>query len=251
MPGRNCADIVFCIDGSGSMQPTIDAVRNNINSMLEGLTSGGEQGYSWDIRFDFLAFHDNHKGVHFYSNVHTNNMDLLEAIYVKPNPQLFFTRDVSAFRNALSNVKVLDEEEQLLALDIAMDFPWRPSNDCHRVVVLLTDEPVETGLVPEQQKAVIPALIEKIMAKRIKLFIIAPASAAFFELAEADRCEYNAQPDRVAGLRNVDFSKMLAAIGKSVSLTQTYDGGSTEAMPNFCQKSWTVYQGELDIKSDL
>ncbi len=251
MPGKNCADIVFCIDASGSMQPAIDALRANITDLLEGLTAGGEQGYSWDIRFDFLAFKANKQRVYTHASVRAWGNQLTRALYVEPQPSLFFTRDVEEFRNGLARIKAEDEEEQLLSLDFAMDYPWRPSNDCHRVVVLLTDEAVETGLEVQEQLSSIPALVEKIMAKRIKLFIVAPESAGFFELSEADRCEYDVLgATNVNGLRNVNFSKMLSAIGKSVSISQNYDGGVTTPMPNFGQEKWTVFQGTLTISDD-
>ncbi len=251
MPGKNCADIVFCIDSSGSMQPAIDAVRANISSLLEGLTTGGGQSYSWDVRFDFLAFNDNRSLVHCHNNLRAGGMTLLNAIYTQPDPSLFFTQSVDEFRKALAKVTVEDEEEQLLALDVAMDYPWRPSNACHRVVVLLTDEAVETGLEVEKQKKLIPALIKKIIDKRIKLFIIAPDSEAFYELAKADRCEYDGlDTDNVNGLRNVDFSKMLSTIGKSVSVSQTYDGGQTAPQPLFGQEKWTAFHGTLNVSTD-
>ncbi len=251
MAGRNCADIVFCIDASGSMQPAIDAVRENISRLLQGLTQSKEQGYSWDVRFDFLAFHNNREGIHSFRTVRTNAVALQKALYLDQDDTPFFTRDVQEFCRALAGVKAVDEEKQLLALDFAMDFPWRPSSDCHRVVVLLTDEGIETALAPEDQKAHIPALVKKLMEKRIKLFIIAPESEGFYQLAEADRCEYtDLEPGVANGLREVDFSKMLETIGKSVSVSQTYDGGHSAPEPLFGQMAWGVHDGPINIHND-
>lgn len=237
MAGRNCADIVFCIDASGSMQPCIDAVRDNIEKLLEGLQSDVQT--TWDVRFDFLAFHDSKDGVHWYRSVALQASSLVDAVY-KGGGSGLFTKDLAAFKAGLKAIEVEGEEEQLLALDIAMDYPWRPSDGCHRVVVLLTDESVETGVFVEQQKAKIDALIAKAMDKRIKLFVVAPESDGFYRLAAADRCEYDDSGTERGGLKNVDFSKMMTAIGKSVSVAQTYAGANSEPRPSFDQLSWSV-----------
>lgn len=247
MAGRNCADIVFCIDASGSMEPCIDAVRDNIEKLLEGLQSDVQT--KWDVRFDFLAFHDSKEGVHWYRSVSMGTMQLYEAIY-KGNGQGLFTRDVAEFKSGLRKIEIEGEEQQLLALDIAMDFPWRPSDGCHRVVVLLTDESVETGIDPEGQKARIDALVAKAMDKRIKLFVVAPESEGFYRLASADRCEYDDSGAERGGLSNVDFAKMMSAIGKSVSVAQTYSGASAAPKPSFDQMEWSAASGSVDWGRD-
>lgn len=241
MAGRNCADIVFCIDASGSMRPCIEGVQNNIEKLLEGLKNDGM--INWDVRYDFLAFHQNDEGVQWFLSI---NGDPIDLIYKEKNSSAFFTKDIRKFRDALkNNIEVEGEEMQLVALDIAMDFPWRNSGDCHRVVVLMTDEAVETGVFVEEQKKQIDNLIEKAQDKRIKLFIIAPESEAFYKLSELDRCEYtDIECDR-DGLRTVDFSKLLQTIGKSVSVSQTYDGGSTDPMPLFGQPKWGTVDGAV------
>ena len=189
MAGRNCADIVFCIDASGSMKPCIDGVRDNIEKLLEGLESDVQT--TWDVRYDFLAFHDSKDGVHWYRSVALPTIPLIEAIYKGKDNSSIFTKSLAAFKNGLREITVEGEEQQLLALDIAMDYPWRPSDGCHRVVVLLTDESVETGVDVEEQKKKIDELISKAQDKRIKLFIVAPESEGFYKLSAADRCEYD------------------------------------------------------------
>lgn len=250
MAGRNCADIVFCIDASGSMQPCFDAVRNNVEKLIEGLQT--DANVNWDIRFDLLAFHDSvekggffHAGgeVHFYRSVNCGPVELVENIYKTRNAAPFFTKDLSKLKAAMQETPMEGEEMQLLALDIAMDFPWRDSANCHRVVILLTDEPVETGIQIERQVEQIERMKQKLQEKKIKLFIIAPESDAFFKMAEADRCEYTDLEASQDGLRTVDFSKMLATIGRSVSVSQSYDGAKTDPDPSFDQLEWTATSG--------
>ena len=237
MAGRNCADIVFCIDASGSMKPCFDAVRRNIADLMIGLQADGQT--SWDVRYDFLAFQDNEEGVHGYTSTRLAGVSLINAIYQGKDRDKLFTRNTEELCTALqTRVEIEGDEQQLTALDTAMDFPWRSSGDCHRVVVLLTDEPVETGVFVEKQKAVIDRMIQKAQNKRIKLFIIAPESEAFFELSALDRCEYTDLQNTQDGMRSVDFSKLLQTIGKSVSVSQNYSGGEEEPSPCFGQDEW-------------
>ena len=92
----------------------------------------------------------------------------------------------------------------------------------------------------DEQKAQISALISKVMDKRIKLFIVAPESDGFYRLSSADRCEYDDSGAERGGLRNVDFSKMMTAIGKSVSVAQTYAGANSAPRPSFDQMEWSA-----------
>ncbi len=245
MAGKYCADIVFCLDASGSMQPCIDGVRENVAKLVRDLQS--DANAKWDVRFDYFAFHDGDDGLHWYHSVNYVSVPLFQALYHGEGKDRLFTRDLTEFCNSLrDNVEVEGEEMQLMALDTAMDFPWRDSGSCHRVVVLLSDEPVETGVLVERQIQAIPRLIEKIQSKRIKLFIFAPESGAFMKLASADKVEYDS--DTVSGpggFRNVNFSKLMETIAKSVSVTQYYDGGGTNPDPVFNQLELVPGEGEF------
>lgn len=250
MAGKCCADIVFCIDASGSMEPCLRGVCENVGRLLEGLRSGQQgQGY-WDVRFDFLTFQDSSEGV---SRYHTTgipgSVGVIRGLYTEPTPSDFFTRDLEQFRQSLASVSPNGEECHLMALDIALDFPWRPSEECHRVVILLSDEPVETGVLVDMQLPVSPKLIEKIMKKKVTLFIAAPESAAFYELAAVDRCVYKDLESVGDGLEKLDFSDILESIGKSVSVSQFYGGGAEGVLPLFGQSEWVPTQRN-DLGSD-
>ena len=226
------------------MSPCFNAVCDNVEKLLAGLETDGQ--LNWDVRYDFLAFHDSQVDggtVHFYRSVNCNTEKLIDSIYKDHDASPFFTSDLGRLKDALQETPVEGEEMQLLALDVAMDFPWRKSSDCHRVVILLTDEPVETGIQIESQTEKLDALKRKLQDKRIKLFIIAPESGGFYSLAEADRCEYTDLAESCDGLSSVDFSKVLATIGRSVSVSQSYDGGRTEPDPSFDQLDWTSVSG--------
>lgn len=227
MPGRQVADVIFCLDASGSMGPCIDGVKRHIGSFVSGLKSDNQQ--TWDLRLSFLAYcagENDGGGCTFgfqWMDAKAAGMGLIDALYRPDERQggssQFWTSEISEFVAKLDAVRVYGDEAPLVALDTALDFPWRSEKDSHRVVVVLTDESLETGVMVPEQIAVIPKLIQKLHSLRVKLFIVAPSSDAFDSLCAADRCEYETVSDAHTGLMNVDFKKILGAIGKSVSVS--------------------------------
>lgn len=217
MPGRGIADVVFCLDASTSMKPVADATRQNIVSFAEGLRSEGQD--SWDLRLDFFAHATSNtsKGLVFRAaTVRSSNG---YSVTYDANARGHFTSDINEFRAALGRVVCGGDETSLVALDTCLDFPWRKVPHIHRVVVMLTDEPMETGLMIEEQRSRIPELVAKIHDLGVVLFIVGPQSTGFESLAMANRCTYDVVP-RDRGLSKVDFHKVLNQIGRSVSASR-------------------------------
>jgi hypothetical protein len=144
---------------------------------------------------------------------------LLKAVYGGGNPRLF-TNDVAAFQRALSEVRTGDNESPIVAVDTALDFPWRDRGGVHRVVIVLTDEPVEGGNRVAESKRLIPDLIQKLHALKVQLFVVSPDSEGFEHLASANGADWNVVAGG-DGLRSVDFGKLLGGIAKSITKSQT------------------------------
>lgn len=243
------------------MEHWFHAVSQNINKLLAGLASNPQM--HWDVRVDFLAFqHGNvEDGIHWYRSVNYNSSaNLIQGIYGEQDDAMseFFTKDIDHFRAALETVAkepLLLEEEQLLALDIALDYPWRTAEKCHRVVVLLTDESVETGIFVDQQLKKLPELMAKVGDKFVKLFIVAPESNAFYKLSNCEYSEYEIIPEYEMK-EQLDFGKLLYAIGSSLSShNQQYlsDPASNAPKPLFGQEHWQ-YQPDVyadDLMDDI
>lgn len=87
-------------------------------------------------------------------------------------------------------------------------------------MVLLTDEPPETGALPEARRRKVPDLILKINDLRVKLFLVGPYSETFAELQAADGSDYLQIEDGDVGngLASVDFRKVMGSIAKSISV---------------------------------
>lgn len=216
---KGVVDVVFCLDASGSMAPCIDGLRKSLDVFLDALA--GDANRKIDCRLDFLAHSCDEAGDLVRSkSLHLSGIDLVNALYGQtPNPSAFFTTDREAIRRALKNVEIYGDEAMLMALDMALDFPWRPQAGCHRVVVMLTDEPLEANALWRMQQGKLDTLIDKIQKLGVKLYLVGPESPGLDTLAEADKCLYQKVTQTYDGLGSLDFNKVLGQIGKSVSVS--------------------------------
>lgn len=241
MAGRATADIVFCMDASGSMGPTFDGVRNHVFELLDSLASDGQR--PWDVRFDFLAYSTAYncagKAGFVFKTVERSNMEVVDGLYRTPGAPGFFTRDVEKFKAELGTVECQGDETTAVALDMAADFPFRDAATCHRVVILLTDEPLETGNAAAETAPKLMELARKLQDRRIALYMVTPQSEAYDTLSQIDRCEWTAVDAQSDGLRSVDFRKLMQCIGKSVSVSQTAASASSGPMPLYGEAGWT------------
>jgi hypothetical protein len=214
MAGR--ADVVFCLDVSGSMSPTIRGVCEHLRSFVSGLSNGGQT--KWDVRLGLLT-HRAEENLFDFAGL--EGQSVVPELYGQRSPGGLFTPDPEVFCQALRATTATGDEATLIALDSALDFPWRAADKCRRIVILMTDEAIETGVHVRDQVAQLPSLIQKIQALRVSLFIVAPPSEILTKLSTVDRSEYIEVDSVGNGLSSVDFSEVLTSIGKSVSVSQS------------------------------
>lgn len=239
MTTRGTADIVFCLDASSSMTPCFEGVRGHISSFVDGLGPGGQA--AWDLRFDFVAYRDTRGSFPLEPFRSVNSDDLARDLYASNGPSSgLFVKEVAVFRHGLERLNVSGDEASLVGLDFALDFPWRDPRACRRVVVLLTDEPFESGTLQDAQRRVLPDLMSKIEDLRVLLFMVTPPSALYSELAEVDRSEH-IEVSSGDGLATVDFHVLLEQLGKSVSAS-TLQASAPKAVRRalFGQDRWAL-----------
>jgi hypothetical protein len=233
------------------MKPCFVALQRQIQSFVRGLVSDNQ--IKWDIRFDFLAYSagTGPRGqgtVYVLRSLYASGTDVTRGLYAKDQkPVRFFTSDLEEFARGIENVEVTGDEASFVALDLALDYPWRAAAACHRVVILMTDEPLETGLEVEPQVAKIGELIDKIHALKVKLFLVGPPSDAFDKLSAADGSEYEVVQNSEDGLRTLDFRKVLEQMGKSVSVSNPQSLTSTSPVRRslFGQSDWTAIEAKI------
>ena len=249
MAGRQTADIVFCMDASGSMSPTFEGVRNHVFELLDSLKA--DLQYSWDVRFDFLAYKTAYdcsgKAGMIFDTVGKKNIEVLDGLYRSScdanggSSSGFFTKDLNAFRSALQAVTCKGDETSAPAIDMAADFPFRDATTCHRVIILLTDERMEDGTDVQGSNSKLVELAKKLQSRRIALYMVTPQSDMYDTLSQIDKCEWTVVDDDSNGLSTVDFGKLMQCIGKSVSVSQTSTSASIDPMPLFNENNWTSH----------
>ncbi len=230
---KGIVDIVFLLDATGSMQPCIDAVKSNIHNFVTTLTSPDANGgvIIQDWRASICCYRDFTYEPKFGK----------EALRITP-----FTNDVNELYRQLDDIKAEgggDEPESLLdaLYEVinrgktekgapAESDKWRSASGCARCIVAFTDASYHPTLevVPG---AGLQDVMDLIMQERIRLSFFAPAMACHFELAEADRCVYEAVQvaegstpakallDFVQDKKNFENTMMLLA--KSISMSST------------------------------
>lgn len=209
-------DIVFVLDASGSMQPCFDQLRANLEEVIQPLN-----GFSSRIRFGFVAQSVGRTdSCHEYSHTSGSGFDPLDVLYgdqvSKAEKARLFTEDPARFTGWLEKIRPHGDEDMLVALDVAADFPFGPLKKTKRVIALFSDEPFEGGASGSSRNVRIPDLIKKLALRRIQLYVAIPESEASLELASLDQADVTFV-NTLDGLKDVDFSGLLRQMGKSIS----------------------------------
>ena len=168
MAGKGAADIVFVVDCSLSMVLWNIMCCSKAMIYRQIMFSWYDANATWDLRVDFVA-HGIRPGFWARSVYEESTEALVTGLYGEGQGR-FFTSDIAVFQSALSELGPSGDEASFVALDFALDLPWRSHSGSHRVVVLLTDEPMETGTYLKQSLALSDSLIEKIHALKVMLF---------------------------------------------------------------------------------
>jgi hypothetical protein len=219
MPALN-VDIVFVLDASESMKPCFENLREHIRQIYAPM-----QGYVMNVRLGLLthsAGQINGKVVYAHQFLGGLGDEVMKELYGESQGSALvdsiFTKDPEVFREALGKVNCAGNEEMLVALDTAMDFPFGPIDSTKRVIAMFSDEPLEKGIEAGLYNDKISDLIDKLHARSIKLFAALPGSDPLWELAQANESEIE-DIEGGDGLINLDFSRLLAQMGKSISNT--------------------------------
>jgi len=221
---KGVVDIVFLLDVTGSMQPCIDALKNNIGTFIDTLTTKGANNES-------PVKHWRAKAVGYRDFRHDREV-FVDAPFVE---------DPTILKSQLAALKAEggdDEPESLLdALHRVATLPaaakgaqpdadkWRYRSEAARVVVAFTDASYHPTM--EQPKGgTVSDVINALHSNRIILNLFAPEMPCHDELSKADKSDYIAIP--TAGKSPVkaleeftrdqtNFRKTLEALAKSVS----------------------------------
>ena len=214
-------DIVFVIDASGSMSPCIQAVLSNIGKVVDDLQQMSFRTRLGAVIHNVVA-RDKVRLASFYTQLNGGHM--LDALSRGAQMPLF-TADDEEFRRSLGTISAAGDEDMLMALDCALDFPFGSPSDTQRAVVLLSDEPFEGNYrfaehgAEYAQKAL--RMVKKINDRHILLFTVMPdceisdilaASARAFKIVVSDEMQGT-------GLASFDFTRFFSNLGQTISAT--------------------------------
>ena len=237
-------DLVLLVDSSQSMRPFFASLQEHLTDLLYPL-----QQANFKVRFGLVAYSAGAgQGNPLYEHtfIGGDGIEMITKLYSSSvNAADFFTSDSSVVKRVVGSLKAHGNEDTLMALDIAADFPFGPLESTQRVIAVFTDERLEAGVSEAEPMGKIPELIQKLMSRRIQLFVSAPFSPALEQLGSLDRAEIE-PVDGGDGLKSVDFKKLLAQMGKSISVSSLQMGAEPiwkKAL--FGQDKWISSDEEL------
>jgi hypothetical protein len=210
---RGVADIVICLDCTGSMGPCIDGVKNNLKAFVENLTTGNTNN-----PLDWKAMAVG------YRDIQDTRAPAFEGF------QNQFTDDEGNLKNQIDSFEATvggDEPESLLdaLYKIAAEIPWpHDIGKAHRIVVVFTDASCRDSLDPSTTSGdrSYNKIIDLYSRGHFKLFLFGINFHLYKSMCEKiPKSVFFPQGDTykevIANLQKTGFEKVMAQLGKSVS----------------------------------
>lgn len=233
---KGVCDIVFLIDATGSMQPSIDDIKNNIKLFFRTLeqtdANGGAIVKDWRARVigyrDPSADSDWYVGNPFVKDAASIEAQL-DALQAKgggdePEGLLDALYKIATWGNTDKCAQEIDAEK------------WRYRSDAARCVIVFTDASFhETTTLAEAPGLTWEDVANSAMQERLRISLFAPQMDCYDNLSQIDKCEYMAIPfdpsvknDAVMKLRDftadvTNFQKTLIQLAKTVSVSASVD----------------------------
>lgn len=228
---KGVCDIVFLIDASGSMQPSIDDIKNNIKLFFRALeqtdANGGAIVKDWRARVigyrdpaaDGAEWYIGNPFVKDAASIEAQ-LDALQAKGGGDEPEglLDALYKVATWGNTDKCAQEIDAEK------------WRYRSDAARCVIVFTDASfTATTTLPEASGLTWEDVANYAMQERLRISLFAPQMDCYDNLSQIDKCEYMAIPydpsvknDAVMKLRDftadvANFQKTLIQLAKTVS----------------------------------
>ena len=208
---KGVADIVFCLDASGSMGPVIDAVKNNIDTFVRSLKDANPNNpVDWQAR------------VIGYRDLTCDNEPLIDRFN--------FVTSADEVKTQLDQITADgggDEPEStfdVIAL-AAKTSTWRAVS--HRTIVIFTDatpREIDTKSSANTGITDLALLKQFLMEKHIKLFLFGQQCPQYDQLKDLPKASITQYASAITDLPQVDFKALMDQIGKTVSYEATSGG---------------------------
>lgn len=235
---KNCgvADIVFLIDVTGSMQHCLDALKDNITTFINIMTTTEGNGSPLtDWRARIVGYRD-----YLDCQAHLNAQNYE---WIVDNP---FTRDVNVLKSQLASDRIRaygggDDPESLLdAMMYVADSgeidlqsvgdedsspKWRPQGSAARIVIIFTDETYHPTIsYPKFKDATIVEVAQCYNQLHIKPYFFVPDKPGNEDLVDIPRGIVTSFENGHEGLKAItsdqeQFQKLLENLAKGVSVS--------------------------------
>jgi len=225
---KGVADIAFLVDVSGSMQPCLDALKDNIASLIEFMTNPGpnEPAVVNDWRIKVCGYRDAAadgsawwEEFEFTNDVATarSQLDALEAKGGGDEPESLLD---GLWR--LSQLRAAEKGAQM------EPDAWRHHHDAARCVIVFTDASCHmTTQDAAAGGATFDDVAREVMAARLRLSIYCPEADCYQSVAAIDKCEIEfvgSLSDAVSKMAEfsrdkANFRKTMQQLAKSISVS--------------------------------
>ena len=232
---KGVVDICFLLDATGSMQPCIDKIKENIRTFITTLTTPQENGgvCLQDWRACVWGYRDyeydpKHGGAAIEKNCFTSDVSELErqlgSLVAKGGGD-----EPESLLDALYEVCQMGSTEKECEAD---PNKWRYSSNAARCIIVMTDASYHPNmtLVPGGG---LDDVIRLMQQERMRLSLFAPEMQCHYDLSVMDRCTYEAieieeGSTAVKALEGytsdgAHFSETLKLLAKSVSQSAAGD----------------------------
>lgn len=198
-------DIVFCIDVTGSMQNTIDGVKDNLSQFIANLKTGGQTPLDW--RAKAIGFRD--------TEVDTTPFVGLENSWATTEDEFLAQLDkLEADGGDDTAETLLDALYKIFKLQ-----DWDDSR--HKMIVIFTDAPTKPQLNPSVVEAgedtSYNTLVNLGITGRFKIYYYGPVDSIITELDKALPRMSIHPCDDLNALSPEEFKDIIAGLAKTLS----------------------------------
>lgn len=191
---KGVADIVMLLDVTGSMQDCIDAVKRNIGRFIADLSSTDANNESpikdWRMKVCGYRDHKANPSNWFVDNPFVRDLASVQAQLAAPNMEAAEGGDEP--ESLLDALMTLTRMEASTPQEGEHPNKWRDRSAAVRIIVFFTDATFNTPMsIPEASGGTVEDVVIALMGSRIILCGFVPEWDGYYELASADRAEFD------------------------------------------------------------